>query len=108
MELPTAIASIVIALTLGAMSPGPSFVRVVRTALAIARRDALSAAPVCSNSASASGAAPASPCRSAKRQAHILRALRACLERGISALGALRDGLTSFRSPAPGRIDVVT
>jgi len=44
MELPTALASIVIALTLGAMSPGPSFVMVARTALAVSRRDALAAA----------------------------------------------------------------
>lgn len=44
MELTTALASIIIALTLGAMSPGPSFVMVARTALAISRRDALAAA----------------------------------------------------------------
>lgn len=44
MELLTAIFSIVVALTLGAMSPGPSFVMVARTSLAVSRRDGLAAA----------------------------------------------------------------
>lgn len=43
-ELLTAIFSIVVALTLGAMSPGPSFVMVARTSLAVSRRDGLAAA----------------------------------------------------------------
>ncbi len=44
MELSAAILSIAVALTLGAMSPGPSFVMVSRTALAVSRRDGLAAA----------------------------------------------------------------
>jgi|SRR5262245_5343114 len=44
MELSTAILSVAAALTLGAMSPGPSFVMVARTALAVSRKDALAAA----------------------------------------------------------------
>jgi len=44
LELSTAIMSITVALTLGAMSPGPSFVMVARTALAVSRRDGLAAA----------------------------------------------------------------
>jgi threonine/homoserine/homoserine lactone efflux protein len=43
-ELSAAILSIAIALTLGAMSPGPSFLMVARTALAVSRKDALAAA----------------------------------------------------------------
>lgn len=43
MELSAAILSIAVALTLGAMSPGPSFVMVARTALALSRRDGLAA-----------------------------------------------------------------
>jgi threonine/homoserine/homoserine lactone efflux protein len=43
-ELFTAIFSITVALTLGAMSPGPSFVMVAHTSLAISRRDGLAAA----------------------------------------------------------------
>ncbi|HXU94792.1 MAG TPA: LysE family transporter [Gallionella sp.] len=44
MELFTAILSIAIALTLGAMSPGPSFILVARTSVAVSRRDGLAAA----------------------------------------------------------------
>jgi threonine/homoserine/homoserine lactone efflux protein len=44
MEVSAAILSIAIALTLGAMSPGPSFVLVARTSLAVSRRDGLAAA----------------------------------------------------------------
>lgn len=44
MELLAAILSIALALTLGAMSPGPSFVMVARTSLAVSRRDGLAAA----------------------------------------------------------------
>lgn len=44
MELSVAILSIVVALTLGAMSPGPSFILVARTSLAVSRRDGLAAA----------------------------------------------------------------
>ena len=44
METFTAIFSIAIALTIGAMSPGPSFVMVARTALAVSRKDGLTAA----------------------------------------------------------------
>ena len=44
MELSAAILSIAVALTLGAMSPGPSFIMVSRTALAVSRRDGLAAA----------------------------------------------------------------
>jgi len=44
MELLAAILSIAIVLTLGAMSPGPSFILVARTSLAISRRDGLAAA----------------------------------------------------------------
>ena len=44
MELSAAILSIVVALTLGAMSPGPSFLMVARTALAVSRKDGLAAA----------------------------------------------------------------
>lgn len=44
MELLAAILSIALALTLGAMSPGPSFVMVARTSLAESRRDGLAAA----------------------------------------------------------------
>ena len=44
MELSAAILSIAVALTLGAMSPGPSFLMVARTALALSRRDGLAAA----------------------------------------------------------------
>ena len=43
-ELSAAILSIAVALTLGAMSPGPSFLMVARTALAVSRKDALAAA----------------------------------------------------------------
>ena len=43
MELSAAILSIAVALTFGAMSPGPSFVMVARTALAVSRRDGLAA-----------------------------------------------------------------
>jgi threonine/homoserine/homoserine lactone efflux protein len=43
-ELSAAILSIVVALTLGAMSPGPSFLMVARTALAVSRKDGLAAA----------------------------------------------------------------
>ena len=44
MELSAAILSIAVALTLGAMSPGPSFILVARTSLAVSRRDGLAAA----------------------------------------------------------------
>lgn len=44
MEISAAIVSIAVALTLGAMSPGPSFLMVARTALAVSRRDGLAAA----------------------------------------------------------------
>lgn len=44
MELFAAILSIAAALTLGAMSPGPSFILVARTSLAVSRRDGLAAA----------------------------------------------------------------
>jgi threonine/homoserine/homoserine lactone efflux protein len=43
-EISAAILSIAIALTLGAMSPGPSFLMVARTALAVSRKDGLAAA----------------------------------------------------------------
>lgn len=44
MEIFAAIFSITIALAIGAMSPGPSFVMVARTALAVSRKDGLAAA----------------------------------------------------------------
>jgi threonine/homoserine/homoserine lactone efflux protein len=44
MEVSTAILSIAAALTLGAMSPGPSFILVARTSLAVSRRDGVAAA----------------------------------------------------------------
>ncbi len=44
MELSAAILSIAVALTLGAMSPGPSFIFVARTSLGVSRRDGLAAA----------------------------------------------------------------
>ncbi len=44
MELSAAILSIAVALTLGAMSPGPSFLMVARTSLAVSRKDGLAAA----------------------------------------------------------------
>lgn len=44
MELSAAILSIGVALTLGAVSPGPSFILVARTSLAVSRRDGLAAA----------------------------------------------------------------
>ncbi len=44
MEISAAILSIAFALTLGAMSPGPSFLMVARTALAMSRKDGLAAA----------------------------------------------------------------
>ena len=44
MELSAAILSIAVALTLGAMSPGPSFILVARTSLGVSRRDGLAAA----------------------------------------------------------------
>lgn len=44
MELSAAILSIAVALTLGAMSPGPSFIMVAHTSLAVSRRDGLAAA----------------------------------------------------------------
>jgi threonine/homoserine/homoserine lactone efflux protein len=44
MDLSAAILSIAAALTLGAMSPGPSFILVARTSLAVSRRDGLAAA----------------------------------------------------------------
>lgn len=44
MEIFAAIFSIAVAITIGAMSPGPSFVMVARTALAVSRKDGLAAA----------------------------------------------------------------
>lgn len=44
MEISAAILSIAITLTIGAMSPGPSFLMVARTALAVSRKDGLAAA----------------------------------------------------------------
>lgn len=44
MELFAAILSIAVALTLGAMSPGPSFILVARTSVAVSRVDGLAAA----------------------------------------------------------------
>lgn len=44
MEIFVAIFSISLALTIGAISPGPSFVMVARTALAVSRKDGLAAA----------------------------------------------------------------
>ncbi len=44
MELSAAILGIAVALTLGAMSPGPSFIMVARTSVAFSRRDGLAAA----------------------------------------------------------------
>jgi threonine/homoserine/homoserine lactone efflux protein len=44
MDLFAAILSIAVALTFGAMSPGPSFILVARTSLAVSRRDGLAAA----------------------------------------------------------------
>jgi threonine/homoserine/homoserine lactone efflux protein len=44
MDLTTSILSITVTLTLGAISPGPSFFMVARTALAVSRRDGLAAA----------------------------------------------------------------
>lgn len=44
METSAAILSIAIVLTLSAMSPGPSFLMVARTALAVSRKDGLVAA----------------------------------------------------------------
>jgi threonine/homoserine/homoserine lactone efflux protein len=44
MELSASIFSIAAALTLGAMSPGPSFIMVARTSLAVSRQDGLAAA----------------------------------------------------------------
>ena len=44
MALSAAILSIAVALTLGAMSPGPSFILVARTSLVVSRRDGLAAA----------------------------------------------------------------
>ena len=44
MELSAAILSIAVALTLGAMSPGPSFILVARTSLAVSRPDGLAVA----------------------------------------------------------------
>lgn len=44
MELFAAILGIAVALTLGAMSPGPSFIMVARTSVALSRRDGLAAA----------------------------------------------------------------
>ena len=44
MELSAAILSIAVPLTLGAMSPGPSFILVARTSLGVSRRDGLAAA----------------------------------------------------------------
>ena len=41
MELSAAILGIAVALTLGAMSPGPSFIMVARTSVAVSRRDGL-------------------------------------------------------------------
>lgn len=44
MDISTSLLSIAAALTLGAISPGPSFVMVARTALAVSRRDGFAAA----------------------------------------------------------------
>jgi len=44
MELSAALFGMAVALTLGAMSPGPSFILVARTAVAVSRRDGLAAA----------------------------------------------------------------
>lgn len=44
MELSAAILGIAVTLTLGAMSPGPSFILVARTSIAVSRRDGLAAA----------------------------------------------------------------
>lgn len=44
MDMSTSLLSIAAALTLGAISPGPSFVMVARTALAVSRRDGFAAA----------------------------------------------------------------
>lgn len=44
MELSAEILGIAVALTLGAMSPGPSFILVARTSVAVSRRDGLAAA----------------------------------------------------------------
>lgn len=44
MELSAALFGMTVALTLGAMSPGPSFILVARTAVAVSRRDGLAAA----------------------------------------------------------------
>ena len=44
MEIFAAIFSIAVAITIGVMSPGPSFVMVARTALAVSRKDGLAAA----------------------------------------------------------------
>jgi threonine/homoserine/homoserine lactone efflux protein len=44
MEMSAAILSIAIALTLGAMSPGPSFIMVARTSVALSRKDGIAAA----------------------------------------------------------------
>ena len=44
MELSAALLGIAVALTLGAMSPGPSFIMVARTSVAVSRRDGLAAA----------------------------------------------------------------
>ncbi len=44
MELSAAVLGIAVAATLGAMSPGPSFVMVARTSVALSRRDGLAAA----------------------------------------------------------------
>jgi threonine/homoserine/homoserine lactone efflux protein len=44
MELSAAILGIAVALTLGAMSPGPRFIMVARTSVAVSRRDGLAAA----------------------------------------------------------------
>ncbi len=44
MELSAAILGIAVALAFGAMSPGPSFIMVARTSIAVSRRDGLAAA----------------------------------------------------------------
>ena len=44
MDVSMSLASLVVVLVLGAMSPGPSFLMVARTALAVSRRDGLAAA----------------------------------------------------------------
>jgi hypothetical protein len=44
MELSAAILGIAVALTLGAISPGPSFIMVARASVAVSRRDGLAAA----------------------------------------------------------------